>query len=133
VLTCHPRVVSAGSRTEQAVGLLMEGLLLSYFRSAHKRGGSLHVVRDYRIALPGGDESAVDFAVVDADSSEPLAVFEVATSSAAVKTKRRFLENLRTAYADAPSMPLFGLVVPERLAGGEIVHATKGTGVEVVT
>ena len=70
--TCHPVDVSAQSGTEQAVGLLMEGLLLSYFRSTHTRGGSLHVLRDYQLALPSGDDVAVDFAVVDADSGEPI-------------------------------------------------------------
>ncbi len=133
VVTCHSVIVSGPSSTEQAVGLLMEGLLLSYFRATHKRGGSLHVLRDYRIALPQGHDAVVDFAVVDGDSGEPVAIFQVATTANAVRSRRRVLESLRAAFADAPSMPLLGLVVPERLASGEVVGETEDAGVEVVT
>jgi hypothetical protein len=111
----------------------MEGLLLSYFRSAHNRSGSLHVIRDYRIAPPRGGDRMVDFAVVDGSTGQPLAVFEVANSVMALKKKRKLLETLRATFAGAPSVPLFGLVVPERLAGGDVDAWTDEAGVEVVT
>lgn len=118
---------------EQTLSQMLGGLLLTYFRSAHpKGGGRLYLLRDYDLDQTAASRRA-DFVIYDEDARKPVAAFELATTPNVLAQKRETLKQLSSPGGNTGRKLNIGLVAPASLASTSVRNWLKKYGFDLVT
>ena len=127
--------VARNARTAPTHGPVMDGFLLSYYRSRHPSLERLHVFRDFDVAIPGNDRyrASFDYVIYNASTGRVLAAYALVTRVADIRPKLRTIRLFRqhAAGSDMEGIEM-GLVVPKGLAQRARPEA-EALGVPLVT